>query len=306
MLDKEEETMTEQEKRAGEWADAVYEEGHKPCTYRRVELDPFKPYIYAFQSFRDNYFVEISCDGYDPFYAYFQPCFDRVAPLLVHTPGYGGEMSMHPELANEFHVLHINPLGYSTPQGKDFSKLPIDNLLGTVLPDTVLTGGKGGYFRWFANCVMAILWAWNQPNVVKDRVSFFGTSQGGGASLILASVFKDSGARSVAADQPFLTNFPLLRKLHGVSIGEDLIKDVPEKERDDALALIDTLNHAHRINVPVLVSTGGKDIAIPLETTESFLKLLKGSHGHVHFESVEHGYNREFIEMARGWFRIFA
>ncbi|GEM_PF-2223529 len=30
------------------------------------------------------------------------------APLVVHTPGYGEEMSMHPELARYFNVLHIN------------------------------------------------------------------------------------------------------------------------------------------------------------------------------------------------------
>ena len=52
------------------------------------------------------------------------------APLLVHTPGYGGEMSMHPELAQYFNVLHINPLGYTTPEGKDENCPPetIENL----------------------------------------------------------------------------------------------------------------------------------------------------------------------------------
>ena len=299
--------MTESEKRAGEWADAVFEEGHKPCEYKRVELDPFKPYIYAFQSFRDNYFVEISCEGYDPFYAYFQPCFNRAAPLIVHTPGYGGEMSMHPELANEFHVLHVNPLGYSTPAGKDFSKLPIGGMLGRVFPDTVLTRGRGGYFKWFANVVMAVLWAWKQPDVAPGRVSFFGTSQGGGASLVLGSVFQGRGVRCVAADQPYLTDFPYLKKVHsGTIFGADLFKDVPEQEADEAMALVDSINHAHRLNVPVLVSTGGRDTAIPAETSEHLYSLLRGSRAFVRFEKVEHGYNREFIEMARGWFRVFA
>lgn len=299
--------MTDQEKRAGEWADAVFEEGNRPCTYRRVELDPFKPYIYAFQSFRDNYFIEISSDGYDPFYAYFQPCFERSAPLIVHTPGYGGEMSMHPELANEFHVLHVNPLGYSTPEGKDFSKLPIDGMLGRVFPDTILTGGKGGYFRWFANVVMAVLWAWKQPNVASGRVSFFGTSQGGGASLILGSIFKNRGVRCVAADQPYLTDFPYLKKANGGALfGADLFKDIPAAEADAAMALVDSINHAHRLDIPVLVSTGGKDVVIPLQTSEHLYSLLKGSRAFVHFDKVEHGYNREFVELARAWFRVYA
>ena len=42
------------------------------------------------------------------FYAYFQPVYSGgPAPLLLHVPGYGGELSMHPELVFDgFNVLH--------------------------------------------------------------------------------------------------------------------------------------------------------------------------------------------------------
>ncbi|MDY4822139.1 MAG: hypothetical protein SO173_10870, partial [Lachnospiraceae bacterium] len=101
------------------WVASIRKEGQRPCRYETQYINPFKPSLHIFQSVKADYFVKIESDGYDPFYCYFQPCMHSPAPLVVHTPGYGGEMSMHPELAQYFNVLHINPLGYTTPEGKD-------------------------------------------------------------------------------------------------------------------------------------------------------------------------------------------
>jgi hypothetical protein len=118
--------------------------------------------------------------GVDRFYAYFQPvCGGGPAPLLVHLPGYGGELSMHPELvAAGFNVLHVNPRGYYTPQGPDDDK----RLDGAwpVLPETVLSLGERGYVQWYRDALIAVRWAQAQKSVQPERLGFFGTSQGWG------------------------------------------------------------------------------------------------------------------------------
>lgn len=157
------------------WVASIRKEGQRPCRYETQYINPFKPSLHIFQSVKADYFVKIESDGYDPFYCYFQPCMHSPAPLVVHTPGYGGEMSMHPELAQYFNVLHINPLGYTTPEGKDVSKMTMDagvDMWGEVYPDTLKSGGTKGYYTWLVNCVMAVEWAFRQECVLPGRVSF--------------------------------------------------------------------------------------------------------------------------------------
>jgi len=83
-------------------------------------------------------FVAFSGKGFDRFCCYWQPVISPgPAPILIHLPGYGAEISAHPELvAAGYNVLHVNPLGYATPEGGDEGKR------GWVLPDTITSFGK--------------------------------------------------------------------------------------------------------------------------------------------------------------------
>ena len=68
-------------------------------------------------------YVRFRPAGMCEFYGYWQPALSGPAPLLVHVPGYGAEISAHPDLvAAGYSVLHISPLGYSTPNGADETK----------------------------------------------------------------------------------------------------------------------------------------------------------------------------------------
>ncbi|NQT91195.1 MAG: hypothetical protein HQ559_00425, partial [Lentisphaerae bacterium] len=109
-------------------------------------------------------YVEFRPEGSDPFYGYWQPALSGPSPLLVHVPGYGAEMSVHPDLVAEgYNVLHISPLGYSTPGGADESKMRDGRW--PVLPDTVLSGAEEGYKEWLKHCLLAIRWAMLLPEV---------------------------------------------------------------------------------------------------------------------------------------------
>ncbi|MGD2175757.1 MAG: acetylxylan esterase, partial [Candidatus Brocadiaceae bacterium] len=146
------------------------------------------------------------------FYCFWQPCPSGRGPLLVHLPGYGSEMSAHPELvADGYNVLHVNPLGHATPQGPDESRRPDGEW--PVLPETVRSLGQKGYVEWLTGASAAVLWALDREEVEAGRLGFFGTSQGGGTAMLLASTFRDRHVRAVAADLPFLVNFPLVQSM---------------------------------------------------------------------------------------------
>jgi len=293
------------EKRIDLFIEEVFNAGAVPCNVSVEGIDPFKPYIYPFHVVSQNRYIRFEVPGRSPFYGYFQPCFQKAAPLLIHTPGYGSEMSIHPELTDSFCVLHINPLGYVTPSGKDQSKMTMDGC-GSVLPDTILSGGRKGYFDWLADCVSAVEWAKNQPEVLPDRLSFFGTSQGGGAALLLASIYSGRGTKCAASDQPFLTNFAFAGGQGAYCMGEKLYSHLSRVEVLDALFNYDTVNHVHRYNFPVLLTSGGKDCACPPETIQDLFSRLKGTRSYTHFDHLAHGYNKEFVSLARAWFDIYS
>lgn len=287
------------------WVASIRQEGSRPCTYTEEYIDPFQPFIFTFPSVDANRYVRIESEGYDPFYCYFQPCLRKGAPLIVHTPGYFAEMSMHPELAQYFNVLHINPLGYNTPQGKDKSKLPLPGNAGRVFPDTMLTGGTGGYYTWLVNCVMAVNWALRLDCVESGRVSFFGTSQGGGAAMLLGSIFSDI-TRATASNEPFLTNLKMADYRGAYDTGRELYQDADPEIVERGQYLIDTTHHIHRFRFPVLLTSGGQDTTCPPETVADLFSKLSGTKSYTHFDYLGHGYNREFIQLVKAWFLTYA
>ncbi len=270
------------------------------------------PYQYAARHHRGAAYVrctpETGTEG--PFYAFWQPAFNAPAPLLIHVPGYGAEMSAHPELVREgCNVLHINPLGYCTPKGMAREKTadPADPLAWPQLPETIRSGGVSGYRQWFINCIQAISWALGRPEVLDKRFSFFGTSQGGGAALILASIYRDEGVRCAAADVPFLTNYPLADGRGAYEIAQKaLLKAADEKTAWHALGFVDTLSHAPRLTMPVLLTAGGLDEMCPPETVESLYNELKCTRSLTYIMEREHSYTPEFLYLCGAWFGMYA
>lgn len=254
-------------------------------------------------------YVRFLPQGMDPFYGYWQPAPSHPASLLVHTPGYGAEISVHPDLVMRgYTVLHVNPLGYMTPSGPDESKQRDETW--PVLPDTYLSGAERGYRLWLLNCALAIRWAQGREEVIPDRVSFFGTSQGGGGSLLLGSLYQGRGARCVAADEPFLVNFPLCVAGGQVEWAGELSEGIAEVENPSdawrALGFIDALSHAHRLTVPVMLTAGGDDATCAASSIESLFEVLPDTKMYCHLEGQGHGYNQDFIALSAAWFRLYA
>ena len=256
----------------------------------------------------------LAVEGVPPctFYCFWQRCPAGRGPLLVHVPGYGAEMSAHPELvADGYNVLNVNPLGYATPQGPDESKRP--NGTWPVLPDTVRSLGQEGYADWLRQAAVAALWGRRHKAVDGERLGFFGTSQGGGGALLLASMFREHGARAVAADVAFLTDLPLsysTRKPGAGSLAFDPIEEIGRERPDDlaaawrALGMVDTTCHAHRLTMPTLLLAGADDQSCPAATIRSLFDVLPGTRSYTEVEDQGHAYTTPFLHMARAWFRL--
>lgn len=289
-------------------ADLFRQAKDTPLESEIVPCEDYPETLLLQSSMLANQFIKFSPENMTPFYAYWQPSMTSPAPLLVHTPGYGAELNGHPELVSEgYNVLHIQPLGYTTPKGRDFSKLQEGSITWPVMGETIKSECRAGYRLWLVNCIMAIEWAKQRPAVQKDRISFFGTSQGGGGSLLLASVYRDQGLRSVAANQPFLTNYPMADFAGAYGIMKDhFSKDPAVRDRQwHGMGLVDTISHAHRLIKPTLLTASKMDGVCPEATIQSLYQKLRGIRSLVQLDHLPHSYSREFIELCKSWFRIF-
>lgn len=254
-----------------------------------------------------NRYVKFTAsDHRRPFWGYWQPALNQPAPLLINLPGYGGSISVHPQIADlGYNILHISPLGYVTPEGI-CSELTMPNGKWPVLPNTA-AGVPGGYADWLSDCILAIRWAEQRTEVLPGRLSFFGTSQGGGTSLLLASILGAERVRCVCADLPFLTDFPA-SNLGGdaYSLLRPVYETVPHKDFWRRLGYVDTISHAHRLSMPVMVSSGGKDSVCPSVTVEHLFRLLPGTKQYTYLENQVHTHSRSSMYLFAAWLKMFA
>ena len=281
-------------------------------TVKPVAGCPYDFRLGVWQGQAESRYVAFSSRGLRTFYGYWQTIpSGGPAPTLIHLPGYGAEMSAHPELvAAGYNVLHVNPLGYATPQG------PAEDLRGAdgawpVLPDTAASGGKRGYRDWLRDAVVAANWVRQQPQVQPDRLAVFGTSQGGGTALLLASLLRERGIRAVAADQPFLTNFRMMEDCEekgAYGLVFPFLETLDSKRQAAAwraLGFIDTASHAHRLTMPTLLTAGGVDTVCPAATIQALFAALPGTRSLTEIAGQAHGYNQPFVQLATAWFRSF-
>lgn len=239
------------------------------------------------------------------FYGYWQPAMKQPAPLIINLPGYGGYISMHPQINDDgYNILHISPLGYVTPHGIREDLLMEDGNWPVL--DSTARGLPGGYRDWLMDCLLAVRWARQLPEVIPDRLSLFGTSQGGGGSLLLASILQEE-VRCVCADLPFLTAFPL-SGLVGDAYGilRKAYAEVPAEQFWNRLGCIDTLSHAHRLHIPVMLSAGGADDVCPPATIEALFEKIHATKQYTYLKHNIHTHSRQSMILFRAWLALYA
>lgn len=315
-----------------QWCQHLIEECEQEPMSAEIPIDA-DPWAFTQQArhHAGNRFVKFTTGRGESFYGFWQPALNGgPAPLLLHLPGYGAEMSAHPELVVAgYNVLHINPLGYCMPDGLDKSKCPLG--FWPVLPESAETFGEHGYRDFLRHTLLAFRWATALPCVQASRVGVFGSSQGGGTALLTASLLKDRGVKAVAADVTALTNYPLVyaigddrSKTHTPTISTTIprvyaegnaksythfalaaVQDqsperLPEAWR--ALGFIDTLSHAHRLTMPTLLTGAELDGNTPIASIRSLFEKLPRTRSYTEIAGQGHGYIPLFLHMAIAWF----
>jgi cephalosporin-C deacetylase-like acetyl esterase len=295
------------------WCDAILERAAKAVIEPKVEKWTFGTEAHVGARGNDKEcLLEFPSAGGGTFHCLWQPALSGPGPVLFHLPGYGAEFSAHPELvAAGFHVMHINPLGYNTPWGWP-AGVDKNNPLASlrpVFPDTVTSFGEKGYIHWLTDSCAAVRWARAQPGVQPERFGFFGTSQGGGTSLLLGSIHAGEGCRAVAADQAFMINFPqfLAREPENGWL-KQVFNAIPETDHAKAwhtLGLIDNLCHVHRLMMPIFLGSGTADTILPPELIKTLFEELQGTRSFVVLKDQRHGYSNVFKQLAAAWFRCY-
>lgn len=247
-----------------------------------------------------------------PFWCLWQECpIPGVRRTLVHVPGYGTETSAHLSLVQAgYHVLHINPRGYNGPDGPGAQNWREPDGTPQVLFRNLDKPREYGYRFWFQDAIMAFRWLQKQPRVAK-KFGFFGSSQGGGASLILASILSDENVvGAVTADVPFLTNFRMAysnvnKGAYGIFVSHLPKNGKAFRKSFYTLGFVDTMLHASRMKYPVLLTAGQLDDACPPDTIRSLYEVLPHTRAIVELHGQGHAYTPNFLQLAQAWFDMY-
>ncbi len=287
------------------WLDEIYESAQNIKFEVEVRSHKTPHPIADFYFFQTIKTLKFKPEDMPEFYAYWSPVLYGPAPLAVQVPGYGAELCGGNTLtADGINTLYISPLGYCDGE-ICVDELKVDGYF-PVLPDTPLTDAKRGYHDWLLEASIAIRWALEQKSVINDRISFFGTSQGGGGALLLGSLYSGRGTRCVAAEEPFLTDFPTADfrgAYHILKRAYDKLGDTEAYWKP--LGYVDTLSHTFRMNYPILLMTGDKDTACPPETVHNLHKKLDCTKIMMDVKGRVHGYGYEFFHMAKQWMKMY-
>ena len=77
----------------------------------------------------------------------------------------------------------------------------------------------------------------------------------------------------------------------------------PEEWR--ALGFVDTLSHAHRLGLPVLLTAGSEDPVTPPVSIEGLFDVLPGTRSYTYLKGQGHAYTMPLLRLATAWFGMY-
>lgn len=192
-------------------------------------------------------------------------------PVVITVPGYGGWQQgvMLSECQRGYAVLQLFPRGqgesavFWDTKGADKLTMNIDR------PD-------GAYYQGaYADVIRAIDFIMTRNDLAGNRISLVATSQGGGIALAVAAL--DPRVKTVVAHVPFLCNFRLAARIPNSLVKKILDKTKLNDEHTlSTLDYFDPLELVSNLQVPVLISAGGKDEICPIQTIKSVYERVPG------------------------------
>jgi cephalosporin-C deacetylase len=185
----------------------------------------------------------------------------RRYPAVQIMPGYGAEEPPIDWTARGLITFSVNPRGHG-PSGAYWPLPP--NHLTYHLDDPAKYYYRGA----FMDCLRAVQWLMDRPEVDARRVAVEGTSQGGVLSLATAAL--ESRVAACSAGVPFLCDFPSGVRLASRG-GMAQLRDRFEAQTPDGekvrrtLGYIDATFMAAHVRCPTLIGVGQMDRTCPPE-----------------------------------------
>ena len=286
------------------WEETVRQARRRPFGgYREKEKTPF-PYMevhkVAFAGFDDT-----------PIHGWFVlPAFaDRQRlPCAVMLHGYAGNKGLPEDYAAwvlmGMAVFAVDIRG----QGGETGNL-LDQRFGMSagwITQGILDKDRCYYRAITVDCLRAIDWVAEQPEIDAAKIAVVGGSQGGGLALMMSALSDKLTAAVANVPNMCHMDYGLLHSTGSLTEAASFVSRYPDTlDRVlETLSYFDVMNLAERIRIPVLVSVSLKDtVCMPETVFAAYNRIRSEKHLHVfpfNGHSLGGGHLRTMIEFVAG------
>lgn len=218
---------------------------------------------------------------------------------VMAVPGYSGSKPIPVHLVQQgYAVLTLYPRG----QGESRAEWELEEAtkLTYHLTDRDRYYYRGGY----ADCIKGIDFLTSREEIDGERIGMWGRSQGGGLTLVTASL--DRRLKAAVAEEPFLCNYPVAievgKKKPYVELSEYLSDHPSDREAAMAtLAYFDPLSLVEWITCPVLVNIGMEDETCPFQTIMPVFEKIPRQKALMIYPDLGHSPCTDFNNHAKNW-----
>jgi cephalosporin-C deacetylase len=228
-------------------------------------------------------------------------------PGLVFMPGYISDPPIHKGWAREGYAVLS-----TAPRGKLRSHRQFNPGYPGLLTHNISDRNTYAYRGFYVDAVRAIDALLSFPEVDGERIGVFGSSQGGGLTVVAAALHR--AVRAAAAGAPYLCGMidaVALTTTYPYQEIRDVLRLHPGREAAvrETLAYYDGINFAPKVSCPIVVNIGLQDNVCPPETGYALFAALGSTaksfhpydgHGHdagtVRHGAVVRAFFREHLE----------
>jgi len=235
----------------------------------------------------------------------FRPMTSRAkSPAIIYYPGYGGQVWDRGDLSRRGYVAFA-----CSPRGGLLSDPDYKARVSSLLCEGIESPRTYAFRGVYADAIQAVRFVRSLPEVDADRVTVCGAS-GGAACAVAAAAFA-GGVRGLAAEAPFMTDFPYVLEHVDTPPYSEVIQHF--KGRPDmagairrTLSYFDTVSFAPEISVPTIVSYGEEDAVCPPATVRAFFEALRCVKALAVYPGRQHNRGTDFLELSLGFLESHA
>ena len=218
---------------------------------------------------------------------------------VLTVPGYSGRKPIPVHMVQQgYAVLTLFPRG----QGESLAEWKVE--AGTKLTCYITERDRYYYRGAYADCIRGLDFLRSREEIDPERIGMWGRSQGGGLTLVTASL--DCRLKAGVAEEPFLCNYPVAIETatkHPYTELQAYLEAHPS-EREAALntlAYFDPMSLVDRIACPMMVNIGMKDETCPFQTIMPVFEKIRCQKALMVYPELGHSPCTDFNNHAGNW-----